>query len=57
MNARELTEKYFEQSAKIAELEKDVSYLKDVMAKQQLKVKDMSLDLNMLENDMRRLKK
>lgn len=57
MNARELSEKYFEQSAKIAELEKDVSYLKDVMAKQQLKVKDMSLDLNMLENEMRRLKK
>ena len=57
MNARELSEKYFEQSAKIAELEKDVSYLKDVIAKQQLKVKDLSLDLNMLENEMRRLKK
>ena len=57
MNAKELSEKYFEQSTKIAELEKDVSYLKDVLAKQQLKVKDMSLDLNMLENDMRRLKK
>ena len=57
MNARELSEKYFEQSAKIAEIEKDVNYLKDVLAKQQLKVKDLGIDLNMLENDMRRLKK
>lgn len=57
MNARELSEKYFEQSAKIAELEKDVSYLKEVMAKQQLKVKDLIIDFNMMENEMRRMKK
>ena len=57
MNAKELTEKYYEQAAKVADLEKDVKYLKDMMLKQQLKVKDMNIDLNMMENEMRRMKK
>ena len=47
MNARELTEKYYKDHADIAELQKRVSYLEQVVEKLELKVKDMEIDVKM----------
>ena len=49
MDARELTEKYWKQKEEIAELQRKVNYLEAVVDKMDLKVKDMEIDVKMLQ--------
>jgi cell division protein FtsB len=49
MDAKELTEKYWKQKAEIAELQKTVSYLEQVVEKLELKINDMDYDVRMLQ--------
>ena len=41
---------------RIRELEKQLDYLSGVIVKDQLKIKDMQVDIKMLEADIKRLK-
>ena len=49
MDARELTEKYWEHKRQIADLQKRVEELEAIVDKLQLKVNDMSYDVAMLQ--------
>ena len=49
MDARELTIKYYKQAEQIADLERKTNYLEQVVEKLELKVKDMEVDLKMLQ--------
>ena len=41
---------------RIRELEKQLDYLSGVIVKDQLKIKDMEIDIKMLQSDVERLK-
>lgn len=49
MDARELTEKYWKQKEEIAELQRKTNYLEQVVEKMELKLKDMEVDVKMLQ--------
>ena len=50
MNAKELTEKYWKQKEEIAELQRKVNYLEAVVEKTELKVRDMEVDVKMMQS-------
>ena len=47
MDARELTVRYYKQKEEIADLQRKVAYLEQVVDKLELKVKDMDVDVKM----------
>ena len=55
MDARELTQKYYDLSNRVSQLEKTVEFLEQEFQKQRMKVDDMSYDVKDLQM-MRRIK-
>lgn len=54
MDARELTKKYYEMSNKLIDAIKDIEFLKSENEKLRMKLDDMSIDVKMLSNNLRR---
>ena len=53
MDAKELTKKYWALENEVAELKKEVEYLKDEAQKLRMLTEDMKIDLRMLERSKR----
>lgn len=49
MDARELTVRYNKQADQIAELQRKVNYLEQVADKLEMRVKDMEIDVKMMQ--------
>jgi hypothetical protein len=54
MDARELTKEYIDIKDRVIKLERQVSYLTQELEKQRLLMDDMKIDVQMLQNDVRR---
>lgn len=53
MDARELTQKYYEMKYRVDDLEKKVSFLEQEFEKQRMFIDDMKIDIQMLQHSKR----